>query len=596
MAGNSNKIKFEISSIFTEEGFKKLNNAIKSAGRETKNVKDMFNGLLSEASKVDGTMGQVAGSVGGVIQAFAQMGIAGGVMAAVKAGADLLANSLYELAEEYDKVWQNENARIEADNMKLLNEKTMAVKASLATLKDVVFADATAFDSMTQAAAKMASAVAQVSAGQGATAISQILIDKFNEMMKAENQAAAQMIEAKYNVALAQEKQRQVEEKQNELVNQAKQAQIDAITAVTLATDKVLASQEALTVAQEAEKTARIKFGQNSQEYLAAQKNSQEAMNMLAQAQKDATERERARDLATVGVEAALANQQAALNMAALETAKATEAQKAVNGKLQYQEEVLSYSAYTEQEKQAAIKAYTDAIANNMSADRARQLAEDTLMQLKEARDKQEEQITDLMFKTKLERDAVEKAYTEVLKSGKTGQEAYNAALEKLKTSAEGLAKEQDKTKDKLKDDAGGKVNVKTTTTVTIDKASMADAIVDGMNRTQGTHAINNIQADISQQARNQRNFENALNGSVGSLQTAVNGIVNDRGWANDYATAWANQFKNYRWTGTDFNTMADKLMSQHSYTKQQRKDTIRALKKIKSMCVLAGTGKQDNS
>ena len=220
---------------------------------------------------------------------------------------------------------------------------------------------------------------------------------------------------------------------------------------------------------------------------------------MLAQAQKDATERERARDLATVGVEAALANQQAALNMAALETAKATEAQKAVNGKLQYQEEVLSYSAYTEQEKQAAIKAYTDAIANNMSADRARQLAEDTLMQLKEARDKQEEQITELMFKTKQERDAVEKAYTEVLKSGKTGQEAYNAALEKLKTSAEGLAKEQDKTKDKLKDDAGGKVNVKTTTTVTIDKASMADAIVDGMNRTQGTQAINNLQADISQ-------------------------------------------------------------------------------------------------
>ena len=67
MAGNSNKIQFEIGSIFTEEGFKKLNNAIKSAGRETKNVKDMFNGLLSEASKVDGTMGQVAGSVGGVI-------------------------------------------------------------------------------------------------------------------------------------------------------------------------------------------------------------------------------------------------------------------------------------------------------------------------------------------------------------------------------------------------------------------------------------------------------------------------------------------------------------------------------------------------
>ena len=67
MAGNSNKIRFEIGSIFTDEGFTKLNNAIKTAGKETKNVKDMFNGLLSEASKVDGTMGQVAGSVGGVI-------------------------------------------------------------------------------------------------------------------------------------------------------------------------------------------------------------------------------------------------------------------------------------------------------------------------------------------------------------------------------------------------------------------------------------------------------------------------------------------------------------------------------------------------
>ena len=52
-----NKINFSIGSIFSDEGFKKLNNAVKSAGRETKNAQGIFRDMLSEASQVDGAMG-----------------------------------------------------------------------------------------------------------------------------------------------------------------------------------------------------------------------------------------------------------------------------------------------------------------------------------------------------------------------------------------------------------------------------------------------------------------------------------------------------------------------------------------------------------
>ena len=166
---------------------------------------------------------------------------------------------------------------------------------------------------------------------------------------------------------------------------------------------------------------------------------------------------------------------------------------------IEYEQAASQYSGYTEQERANAIKVFNDAIHQGASVQQATIQADEALQKARETREENEQLVSKLEIETKTQHTEALKEFNEQLNLGKTGQEAYNSALEKLKASAEGLAKEQDKTKDKLKDDAGGKVNVKTTTTVTIDKASMADAIVDGMNRTQGTQAINNLQADISQ-------------------------------------------------------------------------------------------------
>ena len=596
MAGNSNKIQFEIGSIFTEEGFTKLNNAIKSAGRETKNVKDMFNGLLSEASKVDGTMGQVAGSVGGVIQAFAQMGIAGGAIAAVQQGVSLLVDKCHELEQAYDSVWQNENAKIEAQNIQLVSGKISDMKNMLSSVKEVAFGNIQAFDQMTQAASRIASVMAQIGSAQGNYNLAQLATQKFAETLNAESEASRKLIDAKYNVLAAQEQQKTTIQEQDAMLKAAAQTQGNAYKAWQMAIDAEMKSKNALVQAQETERIARQKFGEGSAQEIAAKQLVMQAAQAEAQARQNVTARENAYELSAQQHEVAILNHKTAIEKANLSVEQASKAQEGLKAALDYEQAASQYSGYTEQERANAIKVFNDAIHQGASVQQATIQADEALQKARQTREENEQLVSKLEIETKTQHTEALKEFNEQLNLGKTGQEAYNAALEKLKTSAEGLAQEQDKTKDKLKDDAGGKVNVKTTTTVTIDKASMADAIVDGMNRTQGTHAINNIQAHISQQARNQRNFENALNGSVGSLQTAVNGIVNDRGWANDYATAWATKFQSYRWNGSDFDKMANKLMSQHSYTKQQKKDTIRALNKIKSMCVLAGTGKQDNS
>ena len=59
----------------------------------------------------------MAGKIGGVVQAFASMGVIGGVLAVVKEGVDVLVTKLKEMEEEYDSVWQKMNAEIDTKNI-----------------------------------------------------------------------------------------------------------------------------------------------------------------------------------------------------------------------------------------------------------------------------------------------------------------------------------------------------------------------------------------------------------------------------------------------------------------------------------------------
>ncbi len=75
-------ITLNIGTKYNGEGLKKLNTAMNAAGGHAKNASKAISGIQAALGGVDGAAGKVVGQIGGVIQAFTQMGVAGGVIAA----------------------------------------------------------------------------------------------------------------------------------------------------------------------------------------------------------------------------------------------------------------------------------------------------------------------------------------------------------------------------------------------------------------------------------------------------------------------------------------------------------------------------------
>lgn len=71
-----------IGTKYDGDGFKKVNSAINSTAARAKSASKAIGGIQTALGGLGGEAGKVAGQVGGIAQAFTQMGIAGGIIAA----------------------------------------------------------------------------------------------------------------------------------------------------------------------------------------------------------------------------------------------------------------------------------------------------------------------------------------------------------------------------------------------------------------------------------------------------------------------------------------------------------------------------------
>lgn len=76
-------IQLNIGSHFNGEGFKKLNQSVKGAAAQTRNATKNINGVVQALGGVEGQVGKIFNSIGGLMGAFAQGGIFGLAVAGI---------------------------------------------------------------------------------------------------------------------------------------------------------------------------------------------------------------------------------------------------------------------------------------------------------------------------------------------------------------------------------------------------------------------------------------------------------------------------------------------------------------------------------
>lgn len=424
MATQENKIRFSIGSVFSGEGFTKADNAMKGIGRTAKSAMPVIGSVFSDATKMadglGGAVGKVGSSVMGVASSFANMGIAGGVMAAMKVSADWLTESFKELADELDAIEKEWNDAVDAYNAEAMKEAIDATKYAMTQLKDVSQANQKAFDSMTAAAAKMADAVAKTADAKGASTISEMLIGNFNEAMKAETASLKALITAQGNEAVARVKEQQVREQQAAKIGAAQDAYTASLRAVVLSTDSVKAAAEAVREAEKEVAVARQKYGTTSSQYATALADREKATAALTATENDLTARQAASALAAQNLEVAQAQGAAAISAATLATQQAQaateEAAKADR-----------IAAMKQDAKNEAIAAATDAVI----------YYEQQVAVAKEGTARHAEMTRKL--------EDAESALMDARIAAATEEEAQRLSLEKLRKSNETLASKRKK-------------------------------------------------------------------------------------------------------------------------------------------------------
>jgi len=76
-----NDLTLNIGTRYNGDGMKKLESAMKTAGTQAKSASRAINGVTGALGGLGGEAGKVAGQLGNVVQAFSQIGIAGGIIA-----------------------------------------------------------------------------------------------------------------------------------------------------------------------------------------------------------------------------------------------------------------------------------------------------------------------------------------------------------------------------------------------------------------------------------------------------------------------------------------------------------------------------------
>jgi len=89
-------INLHIGTTYSDEGFRKLNNALKTSGGELKKASSMVNQVVGGLGNMDSKAGKVVGTLGNLLGSFAQMGFAGLVIGGITTAFQLVTNKINE--------------------------------------------------------------------------------------------------------------------------------------------------------------------------------------------------------------------------------------------------------------------------------------------------------------------------------------------------------------------------------------------------------------------------------------------------------------------------------------------------------------------
>lgn len=250
------KIRFSIGSIFTGEGFKKAEAAIKSTSAQAKKAQGALSAVAGQMGEFGGAAGKVAGVAGNVAGAFKEMGAAGGIAAAAVIGMNLVLDHMKAELDAMAKAAADAAAAQEKAANKVFAEHLERVAASLREVKVFATESAKAFEEMAANAAKIESAKAGTVGASFTQKIAKMEWDAALERMAADDEATKKLVEAKWKVAIQREKEAAANAQATAAEEAAEKANETAIHREAMAADKVALAKEALSLAQKEETLA----------------------------------------------------------------------------------------------------------------------------------------------------------------------------------------------------------------------------------------------------------------------------------------------------------------------------------------------------
>lgn len=282
----TSKLTFSIGSVFSGEGFQKANNAVRTLGATTKTAAQIANPLVGAMGALDQSSSKLVRSVGGVGTAFAQLGIAGAIIAGAQVGIDALFD---HWKKGYDAMVQ-ESERAAQAMQKMLNNTVARVLRrpadALAEVKTGAERAQKAFEAMANAALKVSKATAQTGIARGNLEVANLESLKTNGIIGlGDDKEGAALYAAQRDIEIAEAKYKQVRLEQSAAVEEATREAEIAAENERLVSAKLKKAREALAVATDAE--SRLS-------HLRDKSHAQKAAAMRAQAEElvAATERE----------------------------------------------------------------------------------------------------------------------------------------------------------------------------------------------------------------------------------------------------------------------------------------------------------------
>lgn len=201
-----NRIQFSIFSTFSGEGFKKANAALKTSARSGKDVLGAIRGIAGEAAKAGGALGKVAQGMGGIVDGVAHMGVMGGILGAASAAVDALAAHFKSAADEMVKEAKRAREEVERENSKIFAGHVEEFAQNWR--EGFVEAEKFARESINKDiyAAKLAQADESLAAADRSMKLTQMEAEKFSAVLKEQTDEGKALVEAQWNLKIAEEK------------------------------------------------------------------------------------------------------------------------------------------------------------------------------------------------------------------------------------------------------------------------------------------------------------------------------------------------------------------------------------------------------